>query len=271
MPPKKPARKPAKKASAKKTPRKRAPKKARKPKAAPPPVASPARRWLDRLRRVVLWATVVVFVVPISQALLLNVVAPPVTLTMLGRSVRHLRAEGELRLPAYDWVDLEDIPEHVAAAALSSEDARFYEHRGFDWQAIEQALDEHRGGSGGGGGSSISQQTAKNVFLWQNRSWIRKGLEIWYTFWMETLVPKHRILEVYLNIAETGPMTFGVGAGAQRWFGAPVQDITPLQSAQLISLFPAPEDWTPQDSHVQKRARRISSWASPLPDGWRDQ
>ena len=88
---------------------------------------------------------------------------------------------------------------------------------------------------------------------------------------METLVPKHRILEVYLNIAETGPMTFGVAAGARHWFDKPVSELTPLQSAQLISLFPAPQDWTPDDRHVQSRARRITSWASPLPEDWRTQ
>ncbi|MFT4976327.1 MAG: monofunctional biosynthetic peptidoglycan transglycosylase, partial [Myxococcota bacterium] len=212
-----------------------------------------------------------VFVLPIGQALLLNVVGPPVTLTMLSRSWSHLRAEGELRLPSRDWVPLSEIPDHVAAAALASEDARFFEHRGFDWRSIESALAAHRDGEQGAGGSSISQQTAKNVFLWQHRSWLRKGLEIWYTFWMEVLVPKHRILEVYLNIAETGPMTFGVEAGARRWFGSGVEGLTPLQSAQLISLLPDPRDWTPEDRHVRARAERLTSWASPLPEDWRER
>lgn len=271
MPRGKKKQKPAKAVTRKKAAAPRKPRARARAKTPPPPPVSPLQRWLGRLRRVVLWTTAAVFVVPICQALLLNVLAPPVTVTMLSRTVRQLRTEGSLSLPAYDWVDLEDIPDHVAAAALASEDARFYVHDGFDWDAIEQAIDSHRGGDGGGGGSSISQQTAKNVFLWQGRSWIRKGLEIWYTFWMETLVPKHRILEVYLNIAETGPMTFGVEAGAQRWFGVSADALTPLQSAQLISLFPAPESWTPQDRHVQRRAARITSWASPLPEDWRDQ
>lgn len=212
-----------------------------------------------------LWLVVLAFLVPIGQVLLLNVLNPPATLTMLSRAREDTSSSG---MPDYRWVDLSEIPPHLAGAALASEDVRFYEHRGFDWYAIEQALDA---GGRDGGGSSISQQTAKNVFLWQRRSWFRKGLEVWYTFWMELLVPKHRILEVYLNVAETGPMTFGVEAGAQRWFSCSISDLTPFQSAQLISLLPAPRDWTPEDRHVRSRARRITSWASPLPEDWRSQ
>jgi monofunctional biosynthetic peptidoglycan transglycosylase len=190
---------------------------------------------------------------------------PPTTLTMLSRAREDTSSSV---MPDYRWVALSEVPAHVASAALSSEDSRFYTHRGFDWGAIEQALSV---GGHGGGGSSISQQTAKNVFLWQHRSWFRKGLEIWYTFWMEQLVPKHRILEVYLNVAETGPMTFGIEAGARRWFSCSASELTPFQSAQLISLLPAPRDWTPEDRHVRARAHRITSWASPLPIDWRTQ
>ena len=236
----------------------------------PSKVRAPSRRqWLRWVRSTLIGVTAVGFLLPISQVLLLNVINPPVTLTMLGRSVQLLRTAGEVRLPARHWVSLEAIPDHVAHAALSSEDARFFDHHGFDWVAIEQAIDQHRSGEGHAGGSSISQQTAKNVFLWQGRSWLRKGLEIWYTFWLDLLVPKHRILEVYLNIAETGPMTFGVDAGAQHWFDCSVDAMTPMQSAQLISLFPSPQHWTPDDPHVLRRAQRITSWASALPEDWR--
>ena len=118
-------------------------------------------------------------------------------------------------------------------------------------------------------GSTISQQTAKNVFLWQGRSWLRKGMELWYTFWMEKLVSKERIMEVYLNVAETGPMTFGVEAGAQKWYRRSAAEMTEEQGARLICLLQAPRQWTPSTPRVQQRARRILRYEVVLPEGMR--
>ena len=206
-------------------------------------------------------------VVPIGQVLLLRVVDPPITPTMLGRSLSRWQETGSLALPQREWVDLDALPEHLIAAAVASEDARFFAHAGFDWEAIDHAWQARQAGSGTAGGSTISQQTAKNVFLWQGRSWLRKGLEVWYTFWLERLLSKERILEVYLNIAETGPMTFGVQAGAKLWFDRPAAELTPLQSASLICLLPAPRVWTPES--VRARAQRIEQQRLPLPEGFR--
>lgn len=225
-----------------------------------------AQGWLRRLRDALLALMVVGTLLPAAQAALLNVVNPPLTVTMVSRSWSSWRAGEGLRLPARKWVALDKVPDHVVQSAISSEDARFFSHNGFDWQAIEEALDD----GATVGASSISQQTAKNVFLWQGRSWLRKGLEVWYTFWLELLVPKTRILEVYLNVAETGPMTFGVQAGAKHWFQADVQRLTPQQSAQLICVLPAPTRWKVSDERVRRRASRIVAQPSPLPPRWRE-
>ena len=224
--------------------------------------------WLRRLRTALLWWMFIGITMPIIQAALLNVIDPPLTFTMLERAAQSRSETGTFAMPAYEWVDLADIPEHAIMAAISSEDANFLEHSGFDWEAIEQAWADRSAG-GTAGGSSISQQTAKNVFLWQGRSWLRKGLELWYTFWMEKLVSKERIMEVYLNVAETGPMTFGVEAGAQKWYRRSASEMSAKQSAQLICLLPAPSQWTPSTPRVQRRAQRVLSYEVVLPEGMR--
>jgi monofunctional biosynthetic peptidoglycan transglycosylase len=284
--PKKPTKKmaspkkaPAKKAPAKKAPAKKAPAKAPKPPKAPKTAAPKAPRpaagwkgragvWLGRLRTALLWWMFIGVTVPIIQVALLNVIDPPLTLTMLSRGVEARSETGEFTMPAYEWIDITEIPDHTISAAISSEDARFLEHSGFDWDAIEDAWAERATG-GTAGGSTISQQTAKNVFLWQSRSWLRKGLEVWYTFWLEKLVSKKRIMEVYLNVAETGPMTFGVEAGAKKWYGRPASQMTAEQGTRLICLLPSPRKWTPQSSNVKRRAARLLEYEIVLPEGVR--
>src|SRR3546814_237186 len=117
------------------------------------------------------------------------------------------------------WLSLSRMDRDMARAAIAAEDARFCSHWGFDTQAISKAFERNQKSRKLRGGSTISQQTAKNAFLWQGRSWLRKGLEVWFTALIETLWGKRRIMEVYLNIAETGIGTFGANAGAQRYFG----------------------------------------------------
>lgn len=152
----------------------------------------------------------------------------------------------------------------MARAAVSSEDARFFLHDGFDWEAICGALDDYGDGKLRGG-STISQQVARNVFLWQERSWLRKGLETWYTFWLELLVPKERILELYLNVAETGPMTFGFEAGAQRWYHQPASGLTRAQAAGLAAILPSPRKWSPTRAPASTRAAWILANPAPFP------
>jgi monofunctional biosynthetic peptidoglycan transglycosylase len=138
------------------------------------------------------------------------------------------------------WVALTDITPAVPRAAIGAEDARFCEHRGFDIQAIEAAAERNADGGKLRGGSTISQQTAKNAFLWPGRSYIRKGLEAWFTVLIEAVWGKPRIMEVYLNIAEMGPGIYGVDAAAQHYFHVPAARLTPQQAARIVAILPQP-------------------------------
>ncbi|MSQ82972.1 MAG: monofunctional biosynthetic peptidoglycan transglycosylase [Myxococcales bacterium] len=223
--------------------------------------------WRRRLKRTVVALVAMVLVGPPLQCAVLNWVDPPVTGTMLQRTWQHWDTTGDWTLPAYTWVDLEDMPRSVPTAAMSSEDRSFLSHDGFDWVAIRRAWHRYQTKPTARlvGGSTISQQVARNAFLAQNRSWLRKGLEAWYTIWLEALVSKRRILEVYVNIAEMGPMVFGVGAASQHWFAKPCHNLTLVQSATMIALLPSPRHWTPQLPHVQRRAKWIVRSPVTLP------
>lgn len=140
-----------------------------------------------------------------------------------------------------DWRNLDSIDRNLVAAVIAAEDSRFCEHSGFDTAAIEQALRENMEGGRVRGGSSISQQTAKNVFLWQGGGYARKGMEAWFTFLIEKLWGKRRIIEVYLNVAETGIGTYGAEAGAQRYFGTSAARLTPNQAARMAAALPSPK------------------------------
>src|SRR5690606_3578893 len=138
----------------------------------------------------------------VVQVLVLRFVDPPLSAFMVARQIEALRAgDSGFRL-AYDWRDLDEIAPSLPLAAVAAEDQHFASHRGFDLQAIERALEHNARGGRVRGGSTISQQLAKNLFLWSGRSWVRKGLEAWYTALIEALWPKRRILEVYVNVAE---------------------------------------------------------------------
>lgn len=139
------------------------------------------------------------------------------------------------------WRSLNKIDRNLVSAVIAAEDSRFCEHSGFDTQAIEQAIRENREGGRIRGGSTISQQTAKNVFLWQGGGYFRKGLEAWFTFWIELVWGKQRIMEVYLNVAETGIGTYGSEGGAQRYFGTSAARLTPLQAARMAAALPSPK------------------------------
>ncbi len=205
--------------------------------------------------------------VPACQCALLNVVDPPLTETMLARAIGNAWTNGEWQWPTYTFVPLGDLPRSVLTSAIASEDRKFFSHNGFDVPAIRRAWKAYNGHEKGKliGGSTISQQVARNAFLWQHRSWLRKGLEAWYTIWLELLVPKRRILEVYVNVAEMGPMTFGIEAGAQYWYHKPAAKLKPAESAHLLALLPSPRVWTPKTPYVESRARWILSAPPKLP------
>lgn len=225
----------------------------------------PRARWL---RRLLLTAFGLLVVLPVLQCSLLLVFNPPLTFTMLSRSLELWKEKDQLRLPAHRSVSLDTLPAVVPQAIVSSEDARFFEHNGFDTDAIVSAWKKNRQRGFKGrivGGSTISQQVARNAFLWQKRSWLRKGLEAWYTVWLELIVPKERILEIYLNVAETGPMTFGVEAGARRHFRKSAKELDLHEAATIASLLPSPRRWTPDSGRVQQRAAWIEAHLAPIP------
>jgi monofunctional biosynthetic peptidoglycan transglycosylase len=155
----------------------------------------------------------------------------PVTATML------MDGEGITK----DWESLDNIDRNLVSAVIAAEDSRFCEHYGFDAEAIEQAMKENLEGGRIRGGSTISQQTAKNVFLWQGGGYFRKGLEAWFTFWIETIWGKRRIMEVYLNVAETGIGTYGAEAGAQRYFQHSAARLSADEASRMAAALPSPK------------------------------
>jgi monofunctional glycosyltransferase len=159
---------------------------------------------------------------------------PPITFTMIGDMMR-----GETI--ARDWMPLSRIDRTMARAAIAAEDAEFCTHNGFDREAIESAMRRNARGGRIRGGSTISQQTAKNAFLWQGGGYVRKALEAWFTLLIENLWGKPRIMEVYLNIAETGIATYGVNAGAQRYFKHDASRLTTIEAARIAAVLPLPK------------------------------
>ncbi|QDH34083.1 monofunctional biosynthetic peptidoglycan transglycosylase [Porphyrobacter sp. YT40] len=155
----------------------------------------------------------------------------PVTATML------MDGEGITK----DWESLDNIDRNLVSAVIAAEDSRFCEHFGFDAEAIEQAMRENMEGGRIRGGSTISQQTAKNVFLWQGGGYVRKGLEAWFTLWIETVWGKRRIMEVYLNVAETGIGTYGAEAGAQRYFNHSAARLSADEASRMAAALPSPK------------------------------
>lgn len=197
------------------------------------------------------------------QVMAVRVVDPRVTTTMIDQTLTRWRDTGEWRWPAQRWRSLDDLGA-VPAAVLAAEDQRFWLHPGFDREAIAKAVEWNRAHPDRPkGASTITQQVARNVFLWQDRSWLRKGLEAWYTLLLELFLPKRRILEIYLNVAETGPQQFGFEAAALHWYGKPAAKLEPWEAATLAAVLPSPRKWRPTDAHVVKRARWIR--ANPAP------
>jgi monofunctional biosynthetic peptidoglycan transglycosylase len=139
------------------------------------------------------------------------------------------------------WVDLRDMSPALPASVIAAEDAKFCSHQGIDWEALQGAIEDAQDGEVAGGGSTITQQVAKNLFLWQGRSFVRKALEIPLAFWLEMVLSKQRILEIYLNIAEWGPNgQFGAEAGSRAAFGRPAATLTPGEAALLAAVLPNP-------------------------------
>ncbi len=160
---------------------------------------------------------------------------------------------------AYDWRDLDAMSSHVPVALVAAEDQRFADHHGFDLAAIEKARKNNARGRKVRGASTISQQTAKNLFLWSGRSWVRKGVEAWYTVLIETLWPKHRIIEVYANIVEFGDGVYGAQAAARTYFRKDAGRLGAAEAARMAAVLPSPRHYSiaRPGPYVQRRANAI--------------
>ncbi len=186
-------------------------------------------RWLIRF----LFKALVGFLgLSLGLVMLFKFLPVPVTATML------MDENGITK----DWTSLSNIDRSMVRAVIAAEDGKFCLHEGFDREAIEKAIESNRQGGRIRGGSTISQQTAKNVFLWQGGGYVRKGFEAWFTVLIEQIWGKRRIMEVYLNVAETGIGTYGVEAGAQRYFDKPAASLTPLEAARMAAALPLPKE-----------------------------
>jgi len=165
---------------------------------------------------------------------------------MLIRTVEQSINGEPLRLKK-EWKSLEEISSQLQLAVVASEDNRFTEHSGFDLEAIKKArnYNDNKKGKRVHGASTISQQTAKNVFLWSGRSWIRKGLEVYFTFLIETVWGKKRIMEVYLNVIEMGDGIYGAESASQKYFHKPASYLTREQAALIAAILPNPRKWNP--------------------------
>nr|WP_317128321.1 monofunctional biosynthetic peptidoglycan transglycosylase [Sphingomonas baiyangensis] len=188
------------------------------------------RRLAALLLKIVLWFVLL----SALYAVALRFVPVPFTATMLGDVFAG-------RGVTKTWVPIERIDRDMARAVIAGEDAKFCTHHGFDYEAIAAAALRNAEGGRIRGGSTISQQTAKNVFLWQGGGFFRKGLEAWFTLLIETIWPKRRIMEVYLNVAETGIGTYGVEAGARRYFGKGAANLSESEAARIAAVLPLPK------------------------------
>ena len=193
------------------------------------------------------WALRVVggfIVITVVWVGVLRFVNPPLTWLMIQRGFERTSDDREWKITK-QWVRYENLSDNLKRAAIAGEDAHFMEHWGFDTKAIADAYQRNKDGGRLRGGSTISQQTAKNVFLWPKRSWVRKGFETYFTVLIELLWGKKRILEVYLNVIETGDGLYGAEAATQHYYGRSAKSLTKRQAALLIAVLPNPRRWTP--------------------------
>jgi len=211
----------------------------------------------------------------LGLVLLYAVVPVPYTGMMLERQLEAWWLDKNNYQLRHQWVPMAQMSRHVLQAVVASEDQKFLLHNGFDMQAIEKALVYNSKGKKVRGASTISQQTAKNVFLWSGRSWLRKGLETGFTVLIEAVWGKPRILEVYLNSIEFGPGVFGVEAAAQRYFGTTAAKLTRQQAALLVTVLPNPHRFLLQrpspymyqrQQWVLKQMRQLGAVAQELPE-----
>lgn len=179
-----------------------------------------------------------------AWVLLYRFVNPPITWLMMQRNSER-QSDGKSFKMERKWLNYDELSTNLKRAALAGEDAGFMNHWGFDFKAIQRAYEKNQRGRRVSGGSTITQQTAKNVFLWPGRSWVRKGFEAYFTVLIEVLWSKQRILEVYLNVIEMGDGIYGAEAATQVYYGKSAQSLSKGQAAMLVAVLPNPLRWSP--------------------------
>jgi monofunctional biosynthetic peptidoglycan transglycosylase len=219
-----------------------------------------ASRGLTRPWKWILILLVALLLVPPIEVALVRFINPPRTRPMLIHQASTLLSSGPKTPLLYHWIDLAQIPEMFLKHLWISGNQRFFQHDGFDWKEMDLAMKKaERTGKPVRGASTIMNQCARSTFLWQGRSWIRKGLESYYTIWMELLLPKRRILELYANVIEMGRGIYGVEAASQHYFGVSARGLTREQSAMLAATLPNPTRWDPTKPSptLRRRQQRI--------------
>lgn len=211
-------------------------------------MARPPRPFHARVLRWLLLASLAISLLSVLLVLPLRWIDPPTTAFILRDRAAGVRIEQR-------WLPLGKLGDSLPIAVIASEDQKFPSHRGFDLESMREAL----AGGASRGASTISQQTVKNLFLWPGRSWIRKAIEAWLTAVTEALLPKRRILEIYLNIAQFGPGIYGAGAATEHYFGMPPSRISLAEAARLATVLPSPSkiDLRHRSDYVDKRAAWI--------------
>jgi monofunctional biosynthetic peptidoglycan transglycosylase len=192
-----------------------------------------------RLRRIFYWAVGLFLGISVLAILLFRFVPVPASALMVQRRIQSWN-ESKPYASRHRWVSLDDIAPAMGAAVIAGEDQTFAEHFGFDWKAIEKAVEHNERSRRKRGASTLTQQTAKNLFCWEGRTWARKGVEAWFTLLMEAGWPKRRILEVYLNIVEFGDGIYGVEAASQTYFHKPAKRLREEEAALLAAVLPNP-------------------------------
>ena len=221
-----------------------------------PPVARRPRTSLVQLLLLVIAGLFALSVVLTASLRWLN---PPTSAFMLAARLVALAHGDQDFVIEQRWISLAAQSPWLGVAVIAAEDQKFPRHRGFDFDAMHSALDAHQRGAGLRGASTLSQQLAKNLYLWSGRSWLRKGLEAWLTVLLESTLSKRRILELYLNVVEFGPGVYGVEAASQRYFGHGAGTVTGAEAAALAAVLPSPSNYsvTAPSDYVRARQRWI--------------
>jgi len=213
---------------------------------------------LKKISRVLFKALLWFFAVSLFFVILFRFVPVPYTPLMAIRAIEN-KMDGNDMVCSHDWVPINEISVNLQKAVIASEDANFLTHHGFDFDAIQKAIKNNEKGKKIKGGSTISQQTAKNVFLWQGRSYLRKGLEAYFTVLIEIFWSKERIMEVYLNSIEMGNGVYGAQAASQYWYRKDAQNLSKREAAGIAAILPNPRKFkaSTSSSYIERRKSRI--------------